>query len=108
MNLNGGKFSIRGILPSNPSGFQADAVPDGVIYHIKTPNYPTFHFEWHTWKKNVYLIREDLPGPKRGEIVAFNIEDHGQAQNAVLIWLRGYQTATNDRAPVPFLKAEDY
>lgn len=110
MTLIGGIFGDPRVVP----GLSGGPLPDDAILHIKTKNYPDFLFEWHPRKQNVYIcriLRDDhrnqLPR-QSAEVIAFNIENHGQAQNAVLIWLRGYQTATNDRAPVPFLKAQDY
>lgn len=62
------------------------------IFHIKTDNFPHLHFEWHVAKKIVY--RGDLRRkPVQFEAFAFNIENHGAAKNAVLIFLRGYRFA---------------
>lgn len=62
------------------------------IYHIKTPTFPQFRFEWHPVAKRVYLIRVGAV-PLVGEPIAFEVKTHGDAQNAVLIWLRGYRQA---------------
>lgn len=48
------------------------------------------HFEWHTKTRNFYMIRHLPDGRAVGEIVAFNIETHGDALNAAAIWVRGY------------------
>jgi hypothetical protein len=99
------------------AGLQMDYTPESdpdAILHIKTKSYPDFVFEWHPATRKVYVLRllrdaSGKPEPgQRGELVAFEVPDHGAAQNAVLIWLRGYQTAANDRERVPFLRAEDY
>lgn len=64
---------------------------DTKIYHLKTPAFPEFRFEYHEAKKNVYLIR--ATSPTHGEAIANNIDTEGAANNAVLIWLRGYRAA---------------
>jgi hypothetical protein len=58
------------------------------VYVIKTPTFPQFQFEWHPQAKRVYLTRI---GSTIGEPIAFEIKDHGQAQMAVLHFLRGYR-----------------
>lgn len=58
------------------------------IYIIRTPTFPQFQFEWHPQAKRVYLTRI---GSTIGEPIAFEIQDHGQAQMAVLHFLRGYR-----------------
>lgn len=65
---------------------------DTQIYHIKTPKFPQFRFEWHPTKTTVYLVRIGQV-PEIGEPIAENADDHGRAQMAVLIWLRGYRAA---------------
>jgi hypothetical protein len=60
----------------------------GQVYIIKTPSFPQFQFEWHPGVKRVYLTRIS---PTIGEPIAFEITTHGAAQNAVLIFLRGYR-----------------
>jgi hypothetical protein len=110
------------ILPTNLNGrynksLQVGNTPEhepNAILRMTTQNYPDFVFEWHPTVQKVFVIRlkkdengELLPNQK-GEIVAFNIDNQGAAQNSMLIWLRGYQTAENPRERVPFLKAEDY
>lgn len=68
------------------------ARPGEQILHIKTPTFPQFRFEWHPGAKRVYLIR--VGGvPIVGEPIAFEVTTHGGAQNAVLIFLRGYRQA---------------
>jgi len=59
---------------------------------IKSPNWPDFRFEYHPKTKRVYLVRIGHK-PEIGEVFAFDIENEGQAHNAVLIWLRGYRAA---------------
>jgi hypothetical protein len=115
--LRSGRFSFDNIFGRYQAGLQLDKTPendDGAILKIRTPNYPDFVFEWHPRSQKVYVIRllrdkNGVPEPRQsGELVAFNVANHGAAQNTVLVWLRGYQTAANDRERVPFLKAEDY
>lgn len=72
------------------------AAMEGKILHFKPPQFPELRFEWHPVSKQVYLIRTGVL-PEVGEIMAYEIENHGAAQNAVLIWLRGYQEG---RTPV--------
>lgn len=66
--------------------------PGATIYHIQTPTFPQFRFEWHPGTRRVYLIRLGAV-PLVGEPMAFEVKTHGDAQNAVLIWLRGYRQA---------------
>lgn len=47
-----------------------------------------YRFEWHPKARKVYLIR--VAPREIGEVLAFNIETHGDAANAVLIWSRGF------------------
>ena len=68
-------------------------------YHIKTPSYPAFRFEWHETNKTVYLVRLGAV-PLHGEPIAVNIPTHGEAQNTVLIWLRGYREAKQELSNV--------
>jgi hypothetical protein len=111
VTLPAGIIPVNSKVPGLPFGKNN---PEGSVYHLHTPNYPDLCFEWHSGSQKVYVIRllrdrHQNPCPRqKGELVAFNILDHGSAHNAVLTWLRGYQTATNDRERVPFLKAEDY
>lgn len=65
---------------------------DVSIFHIKAPTFPQFRFEWHPKQKVVYMISVGA-SPEIGEPIAENADDHGRAQMAVLIWLRGYRTA---------------
>ena len=62
------------------------------IYHIQAPTFPQFRFEWHPSARRVYLVRVGAV-PVIGEAMAFEVKNHGDAQNAVLIWLRGYRQA---------------
>lgn len=59
------------------------------ILHIRSGSTPQFRFEWHPRKRRVYLVRVGQD-PEIGEVVAFDIETHGDAINAVNIYLRGY------------------
>jgi hypothetical protein len=68
------------------------------IYHLKTVSLPQYRFEWHPKKRIVYLIRVGTK-PEIGEAIAFNIETHGDAHNAVLIWSRGYAEGQAPTAP---------
>lgn len=68
---------------------------DSLIFHVKTPTWPQFRFEWHPGKKIVYLIRLGVE-PPIGEAIAYEVTDHGAAQNNVLIWLRGYRAAKSE------------
>jgi hypothetical protein len=66
--------------------------PDTQILHIKSPTFPQFRFEWHPKVKRVYVVRIGMT-PEIGEPIAFEITTHGDAYNAVAIWLRGYKQA---------------
>lgn len=60
------------------------------IYHIKAPLIPQYRFEWHPKSRKIYIIRIGTT-PEIAEALAFNIETHGDALNAVLIWSRGFR-----------------
>lgn len=60
------------------------------VLHFKPPKYPEVRFEWHPGVRQVYVIRTGIR-PEVAEPMAYEIENHGAAQNAVLIWLRGYR-----------------
>jgi hypothetical protein len=74
---------------------------EGEILNFRMQNWP-FHFEWHPVKKIVYIVREpdlqavveDAAAQKKltvhAEAIAFEIGDHGAAQNAVLVYMRGF------------------
>lgn len=71
-----------------------DQSDDGIL-HFKPPKSPEVRFEWHPRVKRVYMIREQGAEETEGAVVhaepiAYGVEDHGAAQNAVLIWMRGY------------------
>jgi hypothetical protein len=66
---------------------------DARVFHIKTPAFPQFRFEWHPGVKRVYIIRLGVE-PLMGEPFAYEIDDEGAARNAVLIFLRGYKAAS--------------
>jgi hypothetical protein len=74
---------------------QLPAPKPGQILRLHQPNHPDLHFEWHPETEKVYVIRLKIL-PHRGEIVAFGVQDHGAAHNAVLTWLRGYGTAKHE------------
>lgn len=69
----------------------------GAILHIRAPNLPQFRFEWHPGRRRVYLVRH-VDGHDVGEPIAFEIDTHGGAVNAVLIWTRGYRTREREDA----------
>lgn len=63
----------------------------GPIYVIAVPDLnDRFRFEWHPVTKRVYLIRLTVL-PLTGDPVALDVEDHGAAISAVLVWCRGYR-----------------
>lgn len=75
---------------------QAEYLPSpDKILHLKTPNWPQFRFEYHPKIKKVYLIRVGIE-PEIGQVFAHEIENEGQAWNAVLIFLRGYREARSE------------
>lgn len=79
---------------------QASARVDTVdrIVHIKAGSRPEYRFEWHPRSRRVYLIRVGAV-PQIGEVLAFDISTHGDAVNAVLIWLRGFAEGALPRQP---------
>ena len=68
------------------------------IYGIRAPLLPQYRFEWHPKTRRVYLIRTGTT-PEIGEIIAFHIETHGDALNAVLIWSRGFREGQTPDLP---------
>lgn len=66
------------------------------IYHITAPMAAEFRFEWHPQKRIVYLIRIGAV-PEVGQAIAHCIETHGDALNAVLIWMRGFREGETHR-----------
>lgn len=66
-------------------------------------------FEWHPRSRRVYYLRptgkktKDGKDVMTGQIIAFDIETHGDAINAVNIWNRGYAEALSTQ-PNPFLE----
>lgn len=83
------------MMVQNPKAF------DGEILHFRVKG-AEFRFEWHPGKKLVYIVREpglqavvdDAGAQKRltvhAEPIAYDIGDHGAAQNAVLVYMRGF------------------
>lgn len=68
------------------------------ILHLKNVAIPEWRFEWHPQSRRLYLIRAGVlvdsarvEGGKaeRGEIVAYNVENYGQAYSALLVYMRG-------------------
>ena len=60
------------------------------VYHMRSLAPGTPAFEWHPLSRKLYVIVERA-GKTVGEVAAFNIDKHGDAINARLIWLRGFQ-----------------
>lgn len=63
----------------------------GEILNIVSP-LTDCRFEWHPISQTVYIIRLGAV-PVIADPIAFNIETHGAAWNAVLIFNRGYREA---------------
>ena len=60
------------------------------VLHIRNPKFSDrYRFEWHPGARKVYLVRIGTI-PEHAERLADNIETHGDAINAMLIWSRGY------------------
>ena len=72
-------------------------IPAGMVAHIKQPSFPQFRFEWHPEAKKVFIIRLGRT-PLIGDPIAMDIENHGAAVNAVLIYLRGYKERAAEMA----------
>lgn len=64
------------------------------IYHIKGAGVPDCRFEWHPGKQIVYRVTIAPEGHEVGDPIALNIENHGAAFNAVLIFARGYKAGS--------------
>jgi hypothetical protein len=72
---------------------QGGKEPVGPILHFNPPRNPEVRFEWHSGTKRVYVIRvpaDPAVTTVHADPIAYEIVDHGAAQNAVLIWMRGY------------------
>jgi len=63
---------------------------------IAAPLAMGLRFEWHPISRKCFMVRVGQK-PEIGELFACEIENEGQAHNAVLIWLRGYRTAQGER-----------
>lgn len=65
----------------------------GMVYVLHNPKMTHLRFEWHPAKEVVYMIRLDVPNGERlvGEPIAYHIQDHGAAHNAMLVFFRGYR-----------------
>lgn len=80
---------------------------DAKVFVIRNVGVPGYQFEWHPYKKKVYVIRLGQV-PLHGEAFAHEITDQGAAINAVLIWARGFKEASiRQVAPVKILGAEN-
>lgn len=66
-----------------------DPLP-GQVYRIGS-SLREFIFEWHPERKRVYMARVGTV-PMIGELIADSITTRADAENAVLIWHRGYRT----------------
>jgi len=69
------------------------------ILHIQVtaPDLQWLRFEWHPESRNVYYadLRQARPV---GEIVAYHVDTHGAAHNAVNVFLRGFRLAQKEAA----------
>lgn len=80
----------------DPSGAGRD------VLTIRSPN--TGHqFEWHPKSRRVYLVRTSVVPPV-GEVVAFDVETHGQALNYINTWLRGWHEGQTPSVAKPNLQ----
>lgn len=83
-------------LSPDPIAVQVAAPGGSTVKVIRAPLHPQFRFEYHRLKKKVYVVRVGGK-PEIGEVFAHEIENDGQAHNAVLVWLRGYRAAKGER-----------
>lgn len=60
-------------------------------------------FEWHPVIRRVYLQNPMPDGRIKGEVIAFDIETHGDAINAANIYGRGYTKGLARGAPQEYL-----
>lgn len=61
-------------------------------------------FEWHPQTRKVFYVEltrgaDGTITSGTGYTIAFNIETHGDAENARLIWLRGYEKGQSPSVP---------
>lgn len=75
---------------------------DRKVWNLSSPAFPQYRFEWHPQSRKVYLARL-TSSPVVGEVLAFNIETHGDAINAVNIWTRGYREGQTPNVIKPHL-----
>lgn len=63
------------------------------VINIRQGHRPEFRFEWHPETKVVYVVRLALFGESAelADPIAYDVENHGAAVNATLIWSRGYK-----------------
>ena len=66
------------------------------IYKIQSQQLPQFRFEWHPRGRKVYVVRVGAL-PEVAELIADNIDNHGAAINATLLWCRGYHACRLER-----------
>lgn len=69
--------------PADPTG------RDRRVWHMRRPQLG-LEFVWHPQRRTLYLVRLEVD-PKKGFQIAKNLETHGDAINAMNIWLRGHQ-----------------
>lgn len=74
------------------------------VFHIKYGRADGgYRFEWHPRTRKVYLVRLSTV-PEIGEVMAFNVETHGDAINAVMIWCRGFNEGRRPDVTKPHLQ----
>lgn len=102
---------ILGLLDGAPKTQEAvaavlhtEAHPTGAGKQVLTMQGAGRAFEWHPISQKVYYLRDKGNGVVIGEIVAFNIVTHGDAKNAVLIWLRGFTEGQRPNEEKPNLQ----
>lgn len=73
----------------------AGAPVGNLVRHIKMPQFPHFHFEWHPQQGKVILVdlrmEKDPTGKYIAEVIAEHCEDYGRAVGFVQTFLRGYR-----------------
>ncbi len=75
-------------------------------YVINLSNFPQFRFEWHPETKNLYLIRLNTMTPI-GECIAKKVPTSVAAQEAVMIFMRGYRVGNEVRIGITPQKSDN-
>lgn len=74
----------------------------GGVFHIKSPTFPEFRFEWHDKAGRVYAFRVGAT-PEIGEPIADRIDTQHGAYSVVAAFAFGWRAATAPKVNPPKL-----